>query len=285
MNEARRFRGIFISDLDGTLLDDSRTISTANREAFAGLSSAGVLRVIATGRSLYSAKMCLPEEFPLDYLIASTGSHIIDWKTGESMMTAALPPADLRGVYDLLQRLDVNFMIHDSFPDNHCFTYKRAKVPNRDFEHRLAVYGALGREAGIGETFSHASQVVAILAPDDFELYEHIVEACAPLSVIRATSPLDDQSIWVEIFACNVSKGEGVHHLLKYHELDGILTGAIGNDLNDETMLELVHLPYVVENAFITNSSKYHRTPDNNSNAVSHAIAHFTGVLSGIIKI
>ena len=48
------YRGIFVSDLDGTLLRGGR-IPEDDRDALAGLRDCGVLRVIATGRSLHSA--------------------------------------------------------------------------------------------------------------------------------------------------------------------------------------------------------------------------------------
>ena len=52
------YKGIFVSDLDGTLLRGGR-ISEQDIRALHGLKDQGILRVIATGRSLYSAHSCL----------------------------------------------------------------------------------------------------------------------------------------------------------------------------------------------------------------------------------
>lgn len=279
MNTKTPFHGVFISDLDGTLLDDSKAISSTDHNAFIELYEKGILRVIATGRSLYTTKLCLPDTFPVDYVIASSGSHVIDWKTGSTVKTATLQPEQIDSVRDLLQSLDVNFMVHEVFPENHCFAYNQATTLNQDFERRLARYTSFSRKLDIHEPSRHASQILTILGPEEVELYEHIAQACAHLSVIRATSPLDDQSIWVEIFAPKVSKAEAISHLIRQHELEGILTGAIGNDHNDEDMLDLVNLPYIVENAFLEKHSRYHKTPDNNNNAVSYAIDHFMNIL------
>ena len=75
-----RYRGIFVSDLDGTLLRNGR-ISDGDLRAFRGLRDQGIMRVIATGRSLYSARACLADDFPADYLILSTGNQIVNWPT------------------------------------------------------------------------------------------------------------------------------------------------------------------------------------------------------------
>lgn len=276
------YSGVFVSDLDGTLLNDSKKISLQDHRALATLGDKQILRIIATGRSLYSTRACLPENFPVDYLIASTGSHVLEWTTGKVLKAATLSPDDTKTISKFLLDLNVNFMIHDSFPDNQSFAYHRSHTYNEDFERRLNLYPAWGREFIAGQKSDAASQILVVLQAHQLDVYAHIVQAYAHLSVIRATSPLDDQSLWIEIFAPQVSKAHGILHILTHHGLDHVLTAAIGNDHNDQDMLNLVHLPYVVENAFLTYSPKYHRTPDNNNSAVAYAIEHFTNVLFGV---
>ena len=61
-----------ITDLDGTLLPRGGSISADTLEAFRLAGNKGCIRIIATGRNLYSALKILPAGFPIDYLVFSS---------------------------------------------------------------------------------------------------------------------------------------------------------------------------------------------------------------------
>lgn len=269
------YRGIFVSDLDGTLLRGGR-ISPDDLAAFAGLREHGVLRVIATGRSLRSAESCLPENFPADYLILSTGNQLIHWPSREVLRSSYLLSNEIQDTCLFLRTLGLSFMVHDVFPHNHGFTYSRGPKRVEDFERRLALHAPHGREADgcAGE----ASQIVAIVDAGDADLYVRIARELGGLSVIRATSPLDGSSVWVEIFAGGVSKAAGVRDIIERHGLQDALLAAIGNDHNDRDMLDMAHVPFKVENSFLDGEERYLTAPDT-TDAVAQAIAHYTDML------
>ncbi len=49
---------MLITDLDGTLLGSNGSLTKQDQEALLCLGNKGIVRVIATGRSLYSFKTC-----------------------------------------------------------------------------------------------------------------------------------------------------------------------------------------------------------------------------------
>jgi Cof subfamily protein (haloacid dehalogenase superfamily) len=277
MNE-RNYQAIFVSDLDGTLLRDDQTVSDEDLHALRKLPEHGVLRAIATGRSLHSARTCLPPDFPLDYLIISTGNQIVRWPDGAVLHTAHLTYPHIKKTHDLLADMGVNFMIHDDFPDTHHFSYRRGRTANPDFERRLSRNADYGRKQTVLP--QRASQFLAIFDSGQDEVVDSIAATIPELSVIRATSPLDNSSVWVEIFAQGVSKGAAIDALLRRYDLSKDRSAAIGNDYNDLEMLEHVEQPYVVSGAFLPHDPRYTTTPDNNSNAVSFAVSHFLKTLS-----
>ena len=276
------YRGIFVSDLDGTLLRKGR-ISEDDRHALASLRGHGVLRVIATGRSLHSAEACLPEDFPVDYLILSTGNQIMDWRTREVLRSSGLPGEDVRAICTFLRGLGVSFMVHDDFPHNHRFAYHRGEARVEDFERRLALHAQGGREESCCREMPGASQIVAIVDADREALHGHVARSLKNHSVIRATSPLDGRSVWIEIFAANVSKAAGIRHIIEHHGLHGALMAAIGNDHNDRDMLDLANVPFKVDDAFLDDDDRYITTPDNND-AVAYAVAHYMEILNSGMK-
>jgi len=270
------YRGIFVSDLDGTLLRDGR-ISPEDLEAFAALGGRGILRVIATGRSLHSAEACLPGNFPADYLVLSTGNQVMHWGTREVLRSSRLLADEIQAICSTLRGLGLSFMVHDDFPGNHGFAYRRGLNPVEDFERRLALHATHGREMDGCPDMDTASQVLAVVDAADEGLYARLAREFTGLSVIRATSPLDGRSVWIEIFAAGVSKAAGVRDIIDRHGLQDALIAAIGNDHNDRDMLDMAHVPFKIENSFLGDDT-YITAPDT-GDAVARAIAHYTELL------
>ncbi len=102
---------MFVSDLDGTLLDDNSKISKENIEAIKKLEAKGVKFVIATGRTKYILEDYLEL---VDYkmpLIWSNGSAVSDID-GRTLYTEEISPEVARAVIDLSREYDVEYMIH-----------------------------------------------------------------------------------------------------------------------------------------------------------------------------
>lgn len=271
----RSYEGIFVTDLDGTLMQGGR-IARKDRAALEALKEHNILRVIATGRSLHSARTCLDPDFPVDFLILSTGNQVLNWKTGEILFSSFLPGRAVHDICQLLAELDLSFMVHDEFPDNHLFAFHRSEHRVADFERRLALHAALGRE--LDDSVEAASQVVIIVDAGQEALHERLVRTLGDLSVIRATSPLDGRSVWIEIFAATVSKADGIRRIVEHHGLHGVPVAAIGNDHNDKDMLDVAHLAYRVDNSHLARDGRYITAPDTNG-AVAFAIGHYTDTL------
>ena len=87
-------RRILITDLDGTLLNQERKVSPADRDALQRCPDHGIVRVVATGRNLYSAHKVLTPDFPIDYLIFSSGAGLVDWPRQELLLARSFTAAE-----------------------------------------------------------------------------------------------------------------------------------------------------------------------------------------------
>lgn len=225
-----------ITDLDGTITTLNGIVGKRNISTLHKLGELGIIRIIATGRSLHSAKMILPKNFPIDYLIFSTGCGIIDWKNGQLIYSDSISEERIPDIYNYLINNNYDFMIHSIPPDTHKFTYQKSEEFNADFERRFEK----NKHHIIPDNKimdQGAGQFLVILGSENFDEYFKIKNALPDFNVIRTTSPLDNKSIWVEIFAQTVSKGHATQWLSDYLGIEKKNCLIVGNDYNDLDML------------------------------------------------
>ena len=240
---------MWVSDLDGTLLEKNGRISEANLEVFRKLGREKVIRVIATGRNLYSfTRLIKPASLALDYLVFSTGAGILDIQRNELIFHKCFMQDDIQRIGSILMEKEVSFMIQAAIPENHYFHFAEGRRVSEDFKRRLEVYDGFGSPLHSLEHLEEASQFLAILEGGHEEL-QQLSPLFKEYRIIRTTSPLDHQSTWMEIFPPEVSKGEAVHYLAGRHGIDAKEVLCVGNDYNDVEMLDYAGLSFVTADA------------------------------------
>lgn len=238
---------IVFTDLDRTLLRDDHTLSDENKAMLSLLKEKRIVTVIATGRNIYSAKKVLRNDLPLDYLIVSSGCGIIDWRSGKVIQENHISTTETKEVLRTLRKHKTDFMVHKPIPKNHEFVYERFRRDNFDFERRMELYEGFAKE--INEEPETASQFLAIFKPQELAKFNLAKSKIKNMQVIRATSPLDHNSIWLEVFPKGVSKGHAAAWLCNYLKIDRNYSVGIGNDFNDIDLLDFTRKSFTVENA------------------------------------
>jgi len=262
-----------VTDLDGTLLNSVGAASNPNIDILNRLGEDDIVRVIATGRSLYSINKALCDDFPVDYIIFSSGAGVIRWCDKQIIHQRHLSQIETQSVIDEFILLDLDFMVHDTIPHNHFFYYHAISNDNPDFFRRIEVYKAFCRPYIPGIEFPNgATQLLAVL-PNNPCLFNSLSGKFPDLKIIRTTSPLDGDSIWMEVFPPDVSKAYGITWLCSneiFCEMKDVVS--IGNDFNDLDMLELTANSYVVANAPSELKERYKVVASNDDNGFSAAV-------------
>ncbi|MFC2097034.1 HAD family hydrolase [Bacteroidota bacterium] len=264
---------ILVSDLDGTLLDNKHHLSQKNKETFRKLGDFNVIRVIATGRNLYSFRKVIPDDMAIDYLVFSSGAGIMNWKNNELLTSVNLKAKEVSFIADHFRKQKINFMLQAKMPENHHFVYhSNSGHVDTDFNRRLKLYEGYAKPLDWNNfTFTDASQFLVIL-PDDMVMFEEIKSCLKKFKVIRATSPIDRKSIWMEIFPKQVSKANAIKFLCKKLNIGTEFTCGFGNDYNDIDLLDFTNQSYIVSNAPEILKKRYQIIDSNEENAVSTAI-------------
>ena len=274
-----------VTDLDGTLLDTRARLGGVNRRALERLGEAGSLRVIATGRSLHSAELVLDAEFPIDYLVFSSGAGILDWSNRELLAAHAMNTDHVQGALDVLLAKDLAFMVHLGVPDNHHFYYHTGERggagretgqdtgSNPDFHRRCQRYEDFARPLeGRGVGTEQVSQFLVIEAPGSESHYDALVAELAHLNVVLTTSPLDHRSRWIEIFPASASKSQAADWLRHRHGVEHGAVVAVGNDYNDRDLLDWAQHAYVVSNAPASLKTRYAVVASNDDQGFAEAV-------------
>ena len=264
--------GAVVTDLDGTLLTDDKQVGDADLEALHKLGDKGILRIAATGRNLRISEDVLPDEFPLDYLVFSTGCGIYDWKKKKIIHSDGLDWKQTQKVMKQFMAEEFDFTVHQPIPDNYRFYYHRQNPANHHFNEYVDRYSSFAEPLEHHEfQIDNACQLLAIIETDT-KKYNDLINQLEDVKLVRTTSPLNGEAMWIEVFPRHISKAWGLKYIEKTYGVpfDNML--GIGNDYNDIDFLREVGHPRVVANAHPDLLKQFPIVASNQSCGVAEAI-------------
>jgi hydroxymethylpyrimidine pyrophosphatase-like HAD family hydrolase len=270
----RNGKALFVTDFDGTLVQSDGTVAKKDIEALERLGELGIVRAIATGRSLHSFNKTARYPLPIDYIIFSTGLGVMGYPGGKYLRTVDMHSSSVGKASAILRDRGLDYMVHLPVPDNHRFIYRLSGRDNPDFARRprTAQRSLPGNGPSDTDAMS-ASQLLAILPPEIEEtVFEDVRFALPECNIIKTTSPLDGRTRWMEIFPGNVSKGRTTAWLAEHLGIVRENVAAIGNDYNDIDMLEWSGKAYVVKNAPESMKKVFIEVASNEENGLSEAV-------------
>ena len=266
--------GLFVCDFDGTLLRSDRSFSDTDLNALIRLGELGIIRAVATGRSLYSINTVSISDLPVDFILFSSGAGIVRHPGGAIIRKVSLEAREVSRAINILQAHALDFMVHHPIPDNHMFSYVESTPDNTDFRNRIELYNQFAKPLeSTDDGFGNATQLLAILPPADNRPVIATLEKALPgFNIIQTTSPLDGKSTWIEIFPSTVSKSLTTAWLSAAYGLNADQALSVGNDYNDLDLLEWAGCSYVVDNAPHDLKRRFPVVASNNECGVADAI-------------
>lgn len=250
--ESEKKLKLVATDLDGTFLKNDKSISKENLDTLKSLGEKGILRVVATGRNLQKTQEVIASQVPFDYIVFSSGAGVYDWKNGKLLFYQNLNKLIVQQLSEYLVARDLNFHLFKPVPENFKCWYFRGSVPCSEFERYFDYHQSYSEELLTNQNIdSEACQFLVVFPndPDRFHLLKEDIQKKFPeVKVVRTSSPLETDYIWMEIFHHSVSKGNGVRFLCDWLNIGHEYTLGIGNDFNDMDLLEFTNFSYIVEN-------------------------------------
>lgn len=260
-------------DLDGTLLDSSGRLSKVNLEAIHYAERQGAKVVLCTGRPYLAMKEFVTKigfTHPEDYIITFNGGQTQKAATGEVILSDTLSVEDMLIWQTELDRLHLPMNIIDQeyvyeplvYPETYPSLYvkrgNRTPVKTKDFK-----------------TFDvnhHFNKFVVGTDADHLDKQSKQVS-----SELLDVYSLTFSYPWLmEISKHGVNKGAALSNLARELNIDIADTMAIGDQLNDLSMVKMAGVGVAMENAVQeVKAQADFITKLNDDHGVAHAIYHF----------
>lgn len=239
-----------LTDLDGTLLRDDKSLSPANRAALERTAASGCQVVVATGRLLRAVPQALLDLPFLRYFILMNGAQVLDRETGEVLYRCEIPLETAKQVFDLVDSLDCTV---------DCFQNDQG-IMERKYYDRLEYY--IPNEASRALTRASRLPVddlwTAVCARGDtvqkIQMYfPHLELRPQVMALLRRETPELVQSISMpsnlELNAPGATKGAALGALCRTLGLSPQDVIAFGDGTNDISMLQSAGLGVAMSNA------------------------------------
>ena len=252
---------LIASDMDGTLLNSDHKIPKENIELIKFAQKNGIQFVVATGRAYYEALPALNNENIKCDVISFNGGIIYD-KNGNIINITPMKLKDLYYTIEILKSLEISYQLYtkNTIYTNSIETDITAYIdlirangeePNeqhlrQEARNRLAL-GHITEvdniELYLNQENNPAIKVIGI--SNDLEKLKHATELLSGNDNISVTSSGANN---VEIMDRKATKGEALKIVADIHDINLKNAIAIGDNLNDQAMLDIVEYSIAMKN-------------------------------------
>ncbi|PFG04260.1 Cof-type HAD-IIB family hydrolase [Bacillus sp. es.034] len=250
------------TDMDGTLLNENQEISEANKQAILDAQEQGIEVVVATGRSYEEARYVIQEAGISCDIVCANGAEVRN-KQGDIIYQAGIESARAREIAAVLNETGIYFEIYTdagTYTENYemgvelivnIFTTANPGVSEeqvRQSARERFEKGHIKLVEDYGVLFEDDSQLVykfLVFSFDEKQLQE-ANEKLNELSGIAISSSGKEN---IEVNSLEAQKGVALEKLLKDKGLSPENAMAMGDNLNDLSMMKVVGRPVAMGNA------------------------------------
>jgi len=240
-------------DLDGTLLGPDGTVSPRAKAAVHKALAAGLLVCFATGRNFTESQMVLDAVEHYDTAVFVGGAMVIDTRHRKTLHRMGMQPQLAREVCELFESLGhaalalqdtaaagVDYLATDDV--------KLDEATSQWMEVTAAKIERFSRLAN--HTHEHTIRVgIVASAKEIARVRRMVLEQFAERVVCQSLFvPSYDVEV-LEVFDPSVNKWEGILQIARLHDIDPSQIVAIGDDVNDLTMIASAGLGVAMGNA------------------------------------
>ena len=232
---------LFLSDLDGTLIDDYNTVSDWAKKKLTKMMSEGMEFGIVTGRDLLGARIALADLKPTEHTILTNGAMMMDLETEELLEVRTMSAALGKAILDLS---DIPVMVIAAY-DTELHFLKGQWFPETIPLPRESYEKFIGITPIVSIQYVAQKEILEDLYLEIKAKYGEVVHVI----FINVVSEEEGDVWWLEINPLTGGKANMAKTLLDMKGLTFDDLVFFGDNYNDIDLLKAAKYSFAVENA------------------------------------
>lgn len=235
-------------DLDGTLLNSQYKLSKENVKAVRATEKAGAKIVIATGRSVVSAKEIVSQLGISAYILALNGTYIIEvdrYGEQKELRRSILDKEKLVRAFQVTQKLGVTFIASNECQSDRVVVDDGTELVQEFFIERPDLQRLSIQEMAEKLMDTSTTYLKAAFTNRNREKLHQLKKALAEVGIDTIFS----DTYYIEYISDGINKGWALEYLAKHLGISLQETIAIGDQENDIEMLQKSGLGIAMGNA------------------------------------
>ena len=251
---------LIASDLDGTIIDKDNKICPDNFKAIEKLNNKNIPFVVCTGKT-YSIYKELCSSFDASYGIFGNGTSVIDLKTGKTIYQNLLDSSDVKKAVELAKSNNLHVHI---YTNNYILTEELLYLDLRNY--KLQKNHIYNNEL----KFKIVPDLLKYIKNKDLHVSKVVISGTSSLDAVKnnilKTLNVDVLTIkkygeykdkiinkeyeYLDIIPKNASKASALNFLSNYLKVNQNEILAIGDNLNDLSLIKNAGIGVAVNNAY-----------------------------------
>ena len=258
---------LFVTDMDGTLLNSQRKISDKVKLAIKKAVKAGVIFTVATGRMHISA---LPyvQELGIDVPVITYNGALIKYASGDEVFASYLDKQLVQSLVDYAQEQNIHIQLYS---DDKLY-YSQENELSKFYQTAAGVTGHPVGDALV-EYMDKVPKLLLIgRTPEEADRAARDIAAKFAGQIVAVKST----PIYVELIKPGINKASAIAKMAEIYKVPSEAILAIGDSNNDITMLQSAHYGVAMgnANADVKRIAKY-QVADCDHDGIAEAIERF----------
>lgn len=241
-----KMKTLYVSDLDGTLLNSNQEISVYTAAIIAEAVNRGILFSYATARSYYSAKPAtqnLKAEIPV---ILYNGTFIKDSVTQEILVSNYFSKMEIHDLSHYFSNFGFYPIVYAMKNNQEKFSYYPKKSTQQEMNF-VATRNDERKNPLKNNENLYDGDVFYFSCIGEYDLLKTFYEDLKDQYHCLLSEDIYSHDWWLEVLPKNVSKAQAILQLKDYLKCDRIV--AFGDGINDLSMFQIADESYAVANA------------------------------------
>jgi len=247
---------VFVSDLDGTLLDNQGKLSDTSRMILTQLLNDGVNFTIASARSIETIRAVI-KDLPLKLpIIEFNGSYISDYASGEKLIVNTINRKCNEEIYNIIDKHGVSMLIstHENGQDYFNYNGKNLKHGAVNYVNYRKSNGNQRLKDSIDFDSIIEKDIICFNIIDEEDVVKKIHDELKTkyedkLEIHMMRDTYTDKWYWLNVADKTGTKG---HALMEFKEMylnENDILYVFGDNNNDLGMFEVADVPVAVKNS------------------------------------